>query len=175
MRKLKIAAAALAAVALVAGSLTALFPERVKAQADIFSAFLSQFESRFPNIGAYPPGSTPTAVSSGNVAAATATATLAAVATKYNYIIGFDINGGGATAASVIQCTVSNILGGTLTYSVPIAAGATASITPVSVRFPEPLQSSAVNTAIAVSCPSFGSGNTSATVNAYGFVTAAIP
>jgi hypothetical protein len=174
MRKLKIAAAALVAVALV--SIAALLPNRAEAQqADISSAWLLQFENRFPNIGAYPPGAVATNASSGNVAAATATATLAAVAAKTNYIVGVDVNGGGATAASIISCTITGLIGGTATFSLPIPAGVAVGLTPLSIRFPEPLPASAVNVAIVASCPTFGSGNTNATVNAYGFVTAATP
>ena len=39
-----------------------------------------------------------------------------------------------------------------------------------SVRFPQPLPASAVNTAITVTVPSFGAGNTNAAVVVYGFM-----
>jgi len=51
--------------------------------------------------------------SSGNVAAVTATATLAAVAAKTNYLTKVDINGGGATAGSIINCAITGLVGGT--------------------------------------------------------------
>jgi hypothetical protein len=102
-------------------------------------------------------------------------ATLTGATSKLTYIEGFDISGGGATGASVIEVTVTGITN-TLKYEVPIAAGAaapafgTASTNAVySVRFPTPIPSSATNTNIVVTCPSFGSGNTNASVVAYGF------
>lgn len=106
---------------------------------------------------------------SGNVAAGVATATLAAISGKMNYITGWDVDGGGATGAAVIDCTVTGLAGGTEHRTVPVPAGATAGLTPLRVRYPVPQPASAVNVAIAASCPSFGAGNTNATVNLYGF------
>lgn len=106
-------------------------------------------------------------------------ASLAAVSGKTNYITGFDVTGGGATAASVIEISVtglSSAAGSTLKYEVPILAGVTgpafggASAPYIySVRFPVPLPASATNTAITVTCPSFGAGNTNASVCVYGY------
>src|SRR5581483_4876765 len=72
------------------------------------------------------------------------TATLPATAGKVNYLEGFDISGGGATAASVIEVSITGLNGGTIKYELPIAAGATAPAfsNPTgmySVRFPSPL------------------------------------
>ena len=106
---------------------------------------------------------------SGNVAAATATATLAATAAKTTYITGFDITGGGATAASVVVATVTGLLGGTMSYAIAVPAGVTLGITPLIVNFSPPLPASAVNTAIVVSVPSLGAGNTNCVANARGF------
>lgn len=105
-------------------------------------------------------------------AAQTNAATLAATTGKLNYLTGFDITGGGATAASVIDVTITGLLGGTVVYSLAVEAGATAPVNAqggLSVRFPHPVPASAVNTAIAVSVPTFGSGNTDASVVAHGF------
>ncbi len=117
-----------------------------------------------------PYGATAEASSSGDVAAATATATLAGAASKFTYITGLQISGGGATGASVIQCTITGAIGGTETIEVGVIAGATLAIAPVQVSFAKPLQSSAVNTSIVASCPSFGSGNAHAAVSAQGFI-----
>lgn len=120
----------------------------------------------------------PVANSSGDVAAATATATLPAAAGKTTYIEGFDLTGGGATSATVITGTVTGLLAaiGTLSFDAAILAGAavpafgtTGSGSLYSVRFPTPLPASALNTAIVVSFPTFGSGNLHACVSAYGF------
>jgi hypothetical protein len=122
-----------------------------------------------PAIAGYPAGATPLSISSGNVAAAVASATLAAAAGVTTYITGFEMTGAGATAASVVSLTVAGLLGGTCTYSVPVPAGAAVGITPLLVNFIRPLPASAVNTAIVVSCPSLGAGNTNAAVSAHGF------
>lgn len=114
-------------------------------------------------------GSTPLSASSGNVAAATATATLAGAASVTTYISGFQITGAGATAASVVSATVTGLLGGTATYTLAIPAGVTTGIQPLTVNFYPPLPASAANTSIVVSVPSFGAGNTNATVTAQGY------
>ena len=123
------------------------------------------------------PSATPVANSSGNKAAASATAVLPAAQGKVTYIEGFDITGSGATAASIITVTVTGLNSsiGTLSYDVVIPAGATTGIggtgNPgmIPVRFPTPLPASAANATITVTVPSFGTGNTNACVTAYGF------
>lgn len=107
--------------------------------------------------------------SSGNVANATATATIPAVAGRTGYLTGFEVTGAGATAGSVVNLTVTGLLGGTATYSVVVPTGVTTSITPLVVGVNPPLPASAVNTAIVVSVPAFGAGSTNAAVVAHGF------
>lgn len=110
-----------------------------------------------------------TSASSGNVAAAVATATLAAVVGKTMYITGFEITSSGATLGAVVAPTVTGVLGGTLTYIYTAVAGVLLGNPPLMVTFNPPLQASAVATAIVVSCPSLGAGNTNATVVAHGY------
>jgi len=107
--------------------------------------------------------------SSGNVAAGTCSASFAADPNVMNFISGFTLTGSGATAASVVQLTVAGVLGGTQTYIVPVPAGVTVSIQPLVVQFPEPIQAAAKNTAITVSVPTFGSGNTNVAISMYGY------
>lgn len=115
--------------------------------------------------------------SSGNVAAALASATLAAFgqsanlgsASRTTYITGFELTGGGATAASIITGTITGLMGGTISFNVAIPVGATVGITPLVVEFPTPLPASAQATSIVVSFPSFGAGNTNACLNVHGF------
>jgi hypothetical protein len=107
--------------------------------------------------------------SSGNVAAGTASATLAAVSGKTNYLSGFSLTSSGATAASVVTGTVTGILGGTLSFTQAVVAGATLANAPLNVSFNPPLAASAPNVAIVVSFPSLGAGNTNTTVNAFGY------
>lgn len=109
-----------------------------------------------------------TAYSSGNVAAATATATIAAVAGKTTYITGFSWSGGGATAASAVNLTVTGALGGTQTYTVGGPAGA-GGVPPLNIFFDPAIPATAVNSTIVVSCPTLGAGNTNSTVVAWGY------
>jgi hypothetical protein len=120
----------------------------------------------------YPGNATAVAVpinaSSGNVAAGTAAATLAAAASKFTYMSGFQFTSSGSTAASVVVCTITGITT-TKSYIVASALGALLANTPLIVQFNPPLQSSAVNTAIVASCPSLGTGNTNAVMTADGY------
>jgi hypothetical protein len=99
----------------------------------------------------------------------------AVAAGKMTYLEGFDLSGGGATAASIIEVTVTGLAVGTLKYEVPIAAGVTspAFSTPngpvYQVRFPTALPASGIGQSITVTVPSFGAGNTNASVVAYGY------
>lgn len=117
----------------------------------------------------YPAGATPTTASSGNVAAATATATLAAAAGKFTYITGFEVTGSGATAGLPVTVTVTGLPGGTASYTYTAAAGVLVANQPLVVTFSPAMPSSAVNTAIVVSCPTLGAGATNNTVVATGY------
>ena len=124
------------------------------------------------NVGmssSYPATATALTNSSGNVANASAVATLAGTSSKTTYITGFEITSGGATAASLVSVTVTGTISGTLTYTYGVPAGATASATPLIVELSTPIPASATNTAIAVTLPALGAGNTNATVVAHGY------
>lgn len=121
------------------------------------------------SIGPVSAGATPVTSSSGNVAAAAAVATLAAVAAKTTYITGFEVTSSGSVAAAVVSLTVAGVIGGTMTFTYATVAGVTAGNTPLIVQFPAPIPASAINTAIVVTLPSLGAGNTNATVVAHGF------
>ncbi len=112
---------------------------------------------------------TPISSSSGNVAAASAVATLAAAAAKTTYISGLALTGGGATGASLVTATVAGLLGGTMSLTFAVPAGVTLGATPILLQFNPPLPASAVNTAIVVTLPSLGAGNTNAAAAAWGF------
>ena len=116
-----------------------------------------------------PDGAIPLTGSSGTIANGTATATLAASATLKTWITGFEITGTGATGALVVSPTVTGVVTGTLTYTYVFVAGATTLNQPLIVPFPTPIPSSAINTAIAVSCPASGAGGTNNTVVAHGY------
>ena len=115
-------------------------------------------------------GSTQTPITASSTGAAAAlTETLGGVASKTTYITGFEVTGGGATAASVITVTVTGTVSGTLNYNIVVPAGVTTSITPLVVEFTIPIPASALNTSIVVNVPSFGAGNTNAAAVAHGF------
>lgn len=115
------------------------------------------------------PGAVQLSPTSGNAAAAIATATLAAAANKTTYITGFDITGSGATAGLVVVVTIANLSTGAMTYTYTAAVGVLLANAPLNIRFPQPIPANAVNTAITVSCPSLGLGSTNNVVNAFGF------
>jgi hypothetical protein len=119
-----------------------------------------------------PTGVTVLHSSSGNVAAAVATATLTGAAAVTTYISGLSITGSGATAGSVVTGTVTGLTGGTMSITVPVVTGVTAGNTPIQIYFDPPLAASAANTNIVVSVPSLGAGNTNSTVSAWGYRTA---
>src|SRR2546428_13039275 len=106
--------------------------------------------------------------SSGNVAAATATATLPAAVGKVTYICGFQATSGGATAAAVVTLTVANIAGGTMSFTYGGNTGAGIPTAPLVVPFNRCIPANPPNTTIAVSIPSLGAGNTNAPVSAWG-------
>lgn len=116
----------------------------------------------------YPANAVAKNATSGDVAAATAAATLPAATGKTTYIAGFSVVGSGATAASVVDVTVTDGTW-TLTYPLAVVAGATLQNTPLVMTFDPPLPASAADTGITVSCPSLGSGNAHNCTNAQGY------
>jgi hypothetical protein len=99
-------------------------------------------------------------------------AALPATAGKTQYLEGFDVTGGGATAPSIIEVSVTGLAAGTLKFEMNVLAGVTGPVNAqggLFIRFPEPMPASAQNAAITVTVPSLGAGNTNASVVAYGF------
>lgn len=119
-------------------------------------------------VKALPPGTAITAAS-GNVANGSAAATLAAAAAKTTYITGFTVTATGATLGLPVLVTVTGTITGTLTYVFAAIAGVLLISQPLIVNFPTPVPASAVNTAIVVTLPALGAGNTNAAVVATGF------
>lgn len=117
-----------------------------------------------------PVGADVITAASGNVAAATAAATITATAGRLAYITGFQVTGSGATAALPVTVTVTGVITGTLSYTYTAAAGVLVGNTPLIVVFPYPIPASGLNTNIVVSCPSLGSGATNNTTVAHGFL-----
>lgn len=116
-------------------------------------------------------GITQVAASSGNVAAAIATATMPAVAAKTNFVDGFECAAGGATLGSDISITLTGTISSTnLTYTYSVPAGVLLAGVPLVVSFQHPIPGTAINTAISITMPSAGTGNTNASCNIHGFV-----
>jgi len=132
------------------------------------ATLLALVKGLLSRVGIYPPGATPLAHSSGNVAASSAVATLAAGAGARTYITGFAVTFAGATSAANVTVTVAGPAT-SLSYTITAPAGATAAGAPLVVQFPYPIPASADNTAITVTVPSLGTGNTHCTVTATGF------
>ena len=116
----------------------------------------------------YPLGSSVVA-SSGNVANATATATIAAQAGKTALLNNLIVTGGGATAAAVVTCTITGLQGGTVSFIYGAQVGAGVPSVPLVVTFDAPLPASGANTAIVASCPALGAGNTRMVVTITGY------
>lgn len=106
--------------------------------------------------------------SSGNVANASAVATLAGAASVTTSICGFQVTAGGATAAAVVTGTITGTIGGTLSFTYGSQTGAGIPTAPLVVQFNPCLPASAVNTSIVLTLPALGAGNTNATVSAWG-------
>jgi hypothetical protein len=96
-------------------------------------------------------------------------ATLAALATRTTYLTGFECTASGSTVGLDVNVTVTGTISGTLNYTFNFPAGALVGATPLVVEFSTPIPSSAVNTAIVVTLPAGGAGNTNASVTAHGF------
>jgi len=122
-------------------------------------------------VGELPARATAVSATSGDVAAATATATIAApsVAGASNYLCGFDMRGTGATSATTVALTITGLVGGTMTFQVLVVAGATTATPSLTVQFPVCLKGTP-DTAVVVSMPTFGTGALHAMINAWGYV-----
>lgn len=117
----------------------------------------------------YPVGQVALIAGSGNVANASAVATLDPGATVTAHLSGFEVTGSGSAQGLPVTVTVAGLLGGTRHYTYVFGAGALIQNTPLMVQFNPPLPASAVNTDIVVTCPAGGAGNTNNTVVAHGF------
>lgn len=117
----------------------------------------------------YPPNTIPAAISTGNVAAAIATATLPAKAGKFLHLCGFEITASGATLGLPVVATVTGCIGGTLSYIFDFPAGVLVGANPLIVTYDPPLVALTAGTTIVVTLPSGGGGNTNAAISAHGF------
>lgn len=117
----------------------------------------------------YPTGAVPVTSSSGNVANANAVATLPGVAGKTTYVTGFSITGAGATAGVAVVATLTGLISGTASHIFTAPAGAMVGGAPLTGLFVPPIPASALNTAITLTLPALGVGNTNAAVELHGY------
>ena len=94
----------------------------------------------------------------------------AGAAGTLNWVTGFEINGGGATAGAAISATLTGIAGGTLTYMFEVPTGVGVQLSPIVVNFGFPGHpAAALASAITINVPSFGAGNTAASATIHGY------
>jgi hypothetical protein len=104
-----------------------------------------------------------------NQANTAASASLQALAGLTTQLWGFSITGGGATAASIVQATITGLIGGaSLIFEIAVPAGVDSGISPIVVNFPNAIPASGQNVAITLNLPAFGAGNTNAVGNMWG-------
>jgi hypothetical protein len=113
----------------------------------------------------YPPGAT---AISGNATGSTGAVvgTLAANATKFTYICGFDVSAIGGTA-TVGPVVVAGLITASQTYQVPVNSATNATVLGPFHFFPC-IQSSAINTAITITTTADGTAS-AVDVNSWGF------
>lgn len=107
--------------------------------------------------------------SSGSVANAAAAATLPGAAGKTTYITGFQCTASGATAGLDVTVTLTGLISSNMSFTFTFPAGALVGAQPLIVAFSQPIPASAPNTAIVLTLPAGGVGNTNATATAQGF------
>jgi hypothetical protein len=141
----------------------------------MFALFWSVLFSTYAHATGCNPGSaaSPQVIStfsSGDVTAATATATMTAPSAAQSWnVTGIDIWGNYATGASVVVCTITGLQGGTQTIDVNVGVISTAVANPVTTQYTCP-KTGVAGTAVVFSCPTFGSGNTHAAIDISGFL-----
>lgn len=113
-------------------------------------------------------GSSPLLASSGNVANATAAAVLTPAAGQAVVLYGFIVTASGVTTAAAVTLTVAGLIGGTISFTYVGLAGVLLA-GPTLLFEPKIPLLGTVGQAITVSLPALGSGNTNATVTAWGY------
>lgn len=117
----------------------------------------------------YPDGAVPLTSSSGNVANANAVATLTPPAGRTAYITGIKSTSAGATVAAIVNLTVAGVTGGTMTFPRVFSAGAVLQNADFDQDFAPGIPGAAAGTAIVVTLPAGGAGNTNAAITAIGY------
>jgi len=98
-----------------------------------------------------------------------ATATLAAVANRVLYLTGAYVSSSGATAAGTPTFTITNTVGGTMSFAYPQVAVATNNQCPLELIFNPAIPATAANTSM-VGSVTTGAGTTATTVVLTGYM-----
>jgi len=106
---------------------------------------------------------------SGNVANATATATLTVTAGQRAFMCSFSITGGGATAGALVNATITGLTGGTQTFVVGVATGVTVGNAPIVFDINPCVPAASVGTNIVLTVPALGAGNTNSAATITGY------
>lgn len=121
----------------------------------------------------YPSNSVPLIAASANTPAGIITLTFAARVGWRNYLQHITCTGGGATAGSNIVAAITGLdVDGVATqpsFILSPPTGATVGMPRFDVAYDPPLPATAANTAIVLTVPSFGAGNTHAMCSMTGF------
>lgn len=116
----------------------------------------------------YPTGATPVRATATGSNATTA-ASLAAAVGKTTYLSSIIVSGLSPTAVGSNGLTLNGVLGGAITYSLPLPAASAQGAAFQQIDFNPPIPASAVNTAISASSAAFGAGSTYQMVEVVGF------
>lgn len=116
-----------------------------------------------------------TAATSSLPAAANNVSIPAGGAGTLNYVTAIGVSGGGATAASVIALSILGTAGANFGWYYFVPAGAGIAAPTFVMEFAGPgIPASALNSAITLSCPSFGAGNAQASAYIRGYTVSGV-
>lgn len=86
------------------------------------------------------------------------------------WVTGFEVTGMGATAQATLDVTLGGVSGAPLHYVLLVPAGVTTEVDGLTVELAAPgIPANAANTAITLTVPSFGAGNTNAAATIHGY------
>ncbi|HZS57544.1 MAG TPA: hypothetical protein VFA65_24300 [Bryobacteraceae bacterium] len=128
------------------------------------SSVASNSSAQLPNV----PAGASVQFSSAHGGATNVTASFGGASGVTTYLNGFIITSSGSTSAAAVNATVSDGHW-TLNFAYVTQSGVTTSNLPYVVNFPTPLPATTQQTAITITLPSLGTGNTQAAVVIYGF------
>lgn len=111
----------------------------------------------------------PSRFPSANSANSIAATSIPAVAGMTAVVTGIEVWGGGATVALLVDVTLAGLASGAQAFPFATPAGALLAAAPMILNFDTPLLASAPNTAITLTLPALGVGNTRAAVVLKGY------